>query len=162
MTLKTEKKFWQIVGSAILLLGLCIMSGAVWMLANGDDLLDKTPSRIQAFGVAVALCGVAALVLARVLGLFIRTDKEPSLIWSLVAYGSPIAGLAMGVVQAIVWMNAVRSGAQLEGFTPWQKCVLLVVGFLVMTGVIALIGERSARLYVRTKALRGEGTAAGR
>jgi len=161
MSLKSERNFWRVVGAVVVVLGLAIMIGAIVIMINNDDPLDKSPSRIQALGTAIALCGVCALVLGRQLSMLINPEGEPNIIWTAVAYGSIALGIAGGLVQSILWMNAVRSGVQESGFTPAQKSGLLAAGFLVMTGVISVIGERTARLYVKQKQLRS-GAGAGR
>lgn len=161
MSLKSERNFWRIVGAIVVLLGLAVMIGAIVLMINNDDPLDKSPSRIQALGTAIALCGVCALVLGRQLSMLIKPENEPNVIWTAISYGSIALGIAGGLVQALLWMNAVRSGVQDSGFTPAQKSGLLGAGFLVMTGVISVIGERTARLYVKQKQLRS-GAAGGR
>ena len=163
MTLDNERKLWKAVGFTGLLLGLAAMSGAIWMLFNGDDVIDKTPSRVEGLGAAVGVCGVAALVLARILGVMSDREQQASLVWSIISFGSIIIGIGGGIVQGMFWMNDVRTGFQVEGFTPWQKAVIIAAGFLVMTGVISLIGERSAHLYIRRKhRLRAGAGVAGR
>ena len=142
---------WQLAGVVTLLLGVAIMIGAVAMLANFDDPLNKTPSRVQAIGDGVAWCGVAALVLARVLGLLSGAEKEPPLYWTMVAYGGVILGAAGGLVQVIQWKYAVNAGLQDDGLTAWQKAGLMAAAFFVFSGVIALIGDRAARHFTTFK-----------
>ncbi len=162
MSLNNERNFWRVLGSLGFLLGLIVMIAAVVMLYNDDDILNKMPSRIQALGCAIALCGVCGLVLSRLLSLLINHEREPNVIWTAVSYGSVVLGILGGLVQTVMWRNAVNAGLQEEGFTPWQKSGLLAAGFLVMTGVISLIGERTARLYVKSKTLRSGSANAGR
>lgn len=162
MSLNRERNLWRVIGSIAVLLGLAIMIGAIVIMLNNDDPLDKSPSRIQALGAAVALCGVCALVLGRQLSMLIDPEGEPNIIWTAVSYGCIVLGVIVGLVQSVLWMNAVRSGVQESGFTPAQKAGLLAAGFLVMTGVISLIGERTARLYVKQKQLRSGVAGAGR
>ena len=162
MSLKGERSFWRAVGSVVLVLGFGVMIAAAVMLFSDDDALNKTPSRIEAVGVAIALCGVAALVLSRLLSLLMNPEREPKLLWTAVSYGSIALGIATGIVEEILRMNAIRGGVQDEGFMPWEKSLVEAAGFLVMTGVISLIGERTARLYVKYKALPSKATGAGR
>jgi hypothetical protein len=161
MTLNQERKLWQLVGFAVLFVGVAIMIAAVAMLLNFDDPLDKSPSRIQAIGAAVALSGVCALVLARILRLLGGSETQPSLLWSVVSYGSLVVGAIGGFVEAIIWKNAVSAGAQDGGLTSWQKSGVLGFGFLLMAGVIALIGDRTARQFIASKSLRSRGTSTG-
>ena len=151
MNLKSERKLWNVLGTLGLLLGMAIMIGAVVMLLNGDDIFDKTPSRIQAIGAGVGLCGVAALVLARLLGLVLDREEQPNVVWTVITYGTEVAGVLGGMVLAVLWRNSVQAGLQEGGLTPWQKSGAVAVGFLLMTGVISLIGERTARLYIKQK-----------
>ena len=162
MSLKSERNFWRTVGGLGLLVGLVIMIAAAVMLFNDDDTLNKTPSRIEAIGVAIALCGVAALVLSRLLSMLVSHEREPNLLWTAVSYGSVAIGILTGLVEEVMRANAVRGGLQDDGFMPWQKAVVEAAGFFLMTGVISLIGERTARLYVKYKALPGKSTGAGR
>ncbi len=162
MTLQGERNFWRLVGYVALFLGFAAMIAAFVMLYTGDDLIDKTPSRVEALGVAVALCGVAALVLARLIAVITGREQEPSLAWAAVCYGSIIAGSAAGLIQAFLWLNATRSGAQVEGFTSWQKAVILGAGFLLMTGVISFIGDRATQIYFKSKRSRSAAGATGR
>lgn len=162
MSLKGERNLWRIVGSAVLLLGFAVMIVAIVWLFNDDDVLNKTPSRIEAIGCAVALCGVASLVLSRLLSLLINHEREPNVLWTIITYGSVVIGVAAGIAEEIMRANAVRGGLQDDGFMPWQKAMVEVAGFFVMTGVITLIGERAARLYVKYKALPSKATGAGR
>jgi len=147
MSLEKERNLWRIVGAVVVVLGLAVIVGAVVLMLNNDDVFDKTPSRIQAVGTAVALCGVCLLVLARLLSLLLDSDKEPKMIWAVITYGSMALGVLGGLLQSLLWMNAVHSGLQEDGFTPAQKAGLMAAGFLVMTGVISLIGDRTARQY---------------
>jgi hypothetical protein len=151
MTLNKERKLWRVVGVITLLLGIAIMIGAVAMLADFDDPLNKSPSRMQAIGDGVAWSGVAALVLARVLGLLGGAETEPSVIWTVVSYGSLLVGGAGGMLEAVAWRYAVNSGLQEGGLTSWQKAGVLGAGFFLLTGVIALIGDRTARHFVNSK-----------
>ena len=153
MILKQERKLWHVVGIVGLLLGLAMMIGAVGMLINFDDPLDKTPSHIEAIGVGVALCGVAALVLARLLGVLAGRENEPSVTWTAVCYGSIVLGGLSGMFLGLLAFNAIRSGVQ-EGLSQWQKVGLLGTSFLVMAGVISFIGERTARAHIKQKLLR--------
>ena len=151
MSLKGERNFWRIAGSVVLVLGVGVMIAAFVMVFSDDDVLNKTPSRIEAIGVAIALCGVAALVLSRLLGMFINHEREPNILWTVITYGSVVLGVLTGIVEEIMRANAIRGAVQDEGFLPWQKSVVEAAGFFVMTGVISLIGERAARLYARSK-----------
>jgi hypothetical protein len=163
MSLKNERKVWRWLGASVLVLGMVIMIAGIAMLFDDDDILNKLPSRVQALGTAVALCGMAALVLSRILGLLVDSKREPNGLWAAVSYGALILGLVGGSVDMVIWNNSVRSGLQdAGGFSPWQKSGLLGAGFLVMIGVIALIGERTARLYVKYKGLQSGAAGAGR
>ncbi len=162
MTLNSERNVWRLVGYAALLVGVGAIVAAFVMLYTGDDLIDKTPSRVQALGDALALCGVAALVLARLQGVISGREQEPSLLWAAICYGSLILGGATGLVQAFLWLNATRAGVQVEGFTPWQKAVILAAGFLLMTGVISFIGERTTQAYFKSKRTRSAVGSTGR
>ena len=161
MSLKSERNVWRAVGAVVTVLGLAILIGAIVMMFVNDDPLDKSPSRIQALGTAIALCGVCALVLSRLLGMMLKPENEPSMFWTALSYGTVVLGMIGGLVQSVLWMNAVRTGVQDNGFTPDQKAGLLAAAFLVMTGVISVIGDRTARQFVKQKALRS-GAAGGR
>jgi len=162
MTLHGERNLWRVIGYVALLAGVAAMVGAFVMLYTGDDLIDKTPSRIQAFGDAVALCGVAALVLARLIGVVTGREQQPSLLWAGVCYGSILLGAAIGLIQGFLWMNATRTGAQVEGFSSWQKAVILLAGFLLMSGVISFVGDRATLVYFKSKRSRSAVGGTGR
>ena len=163
MSLKSERKIWRVLGALAFVLGMAITIAGVLMLFNDDDILNKMPSRVQALGSAIALCGMAALVLSRILGLLIDSKTEPNILWTAAAYGCLVVGTVGGAVDMVMWLNAVRSGSQdAGGFSPWQKSGLLGAGLLVMLGVIALIGDRTARLFVKYKGLQAGAASAGR
>lgn len=161
MKLQIERNCWRLTGAVVVLAGLAMM---IWGLILGDRGYewDRMPARITAIGAFVAVAGLAALVLARILSVLLDPEEGPrGSLWTLASYGSVITGIFCGAIEAVVWQNSVNQLQQAEWITSHQKCLFVIYAWMFLVGVIALIGQRTVSriLDVRAESARGRGAA---
>ncbi|MGH9523410.1 MAG: hypothetical protein ACRD3E_12860 [Terriglobales bacterium] len=144
MKAKTERGIWRWVGAVAFAAGVAVMIWALIGVAGAFE-FDRTWPRREAGGAAVALAGVACLVIARVIGLMVASEEgRRGVLWTVFSYGAVVVGGIGGFVQAILWRMSVSQVSQAEWMTAAQKCNFVVLGFLFLAGLIALIGQRAA------------------
>ena len=160
MTADGERKLWQGLGIIALLLGLAIICFSISVLLNSDD-YNNTPSRIEAVGCFLVLCGVSLMALARVLRIMGSRTVRGGIGWFLSSYFALALSVVGAVVEGILWRKAYASGTQSQMFTAEQKVIFVGAACLFLTGLIALIAERAGDRYANTLAERAK-TSAGR
>lgn len=136
-TRAAEARLWQVLGMAFLVggglpLGLNLLHIASIRLAEADAL------ELGAWYALIILLGLVALVTARVV-----TAKEGvryehlDWIWTVLAWVTMPLGAAIFDLE---WSRTAIGQATLN-----QKATLMAGGFMFLTGLIALLGERAVQ-----------------
>ncbi len=146
-----ERQTWRTIGCAVSTIGIGFMVWAA-IAFYATKQTGQTPVRAGVIGSFLIAAGIGFLALSRILGAVAgQAEGSRAGMWRALTYFSLPVGAVVIVVETIRKYGDISH----YGLTSNVKCVFFAGAFLLLAGVLGLIGERCVHHLAATPG-RGE------
>lgn len=136
MDIASEGRLWRAAGILAALVAVGFFAWCQYLFYDSAD-MTRWPLRLGIGGAFCLLTAISFLVTARILGaLTDEPEGRRAASWKVFSYGSVPLGLV------VVAVEVLRVQFQAHRITSNHKAVFAAGAFILMAGIIGLIGER--------------------